>query len=94
MSKNPIRKLLALLVFLRFLSTLSGAEDVAIVKEVIDGDTLRVEYNGTQEKVRLIGIDAPELKPNQRVGKQAASGQDVKTITLMGEKSTRFVKSW
>ncbi len=32
-----------------------------------------VEYTATQEKVRLIGIDAPELKPNQRAGEQAAA---------------------
>lgn len=30
------------------------------VVEVVDGDTLRVELAGTEERVRLIGINAPE----------------------------------
>ena len=37
------------------------------VERVIDGDTLGLT-NG--EKVRLIGIDAPESKPNPRAEKQ------------------------
>lgn len=30
--------------------------------KVVDGDTLRVLLNGKREYVRLLGIDAPELK--------------------------------
>lgn len=30
------------------------------VKRVIDGDTIEVDFNGTNEKIRLIGIDTPE----------------------------------
>lgn len=30
------------------------------VTRVIDGDTIEVNYNGTLEKVRLIGVDTPE----------------------------------
>lgn len=30
------------------------------VTRVIDGDTIEVDYNGTLEKVRLIGVDTPE----------------------------------
>ncbi len=30
------------------------------VTRVVDGDTLEVDFNGTSEKVRLIGIDTPE----------------------------------
>jgi micrococcal nuclease len=37
----------------------------AVVVEVIDGDTIDVEIDGTVERVRLIGIDTPETKrPN------------------------------
>jgi micrococcal nuclease len=32
----------------------------ATVIEIIDGDTLRVEHDGTKEVVRLLNIDAPE----------------------------------
>jgi micrococcal nuclease len=38
--------------------TITWAEDTFICTSVIDGDTIRLE---TGEKVRLIGIDAPEL---------------------------------
>lgn len=30
------------------------------VTRVVDGDTIELDFNGTKEKVRLIGIDAPE----------------------------------
>ncbi len=30
------------------------------VTRVVDGDTIEVDYNGTLEKVRLIGVDTPE----------------------------------
>lgn len=34
---------------------------LAKVESVTDGDTITVNYNGVSEKVRLIGIDTPEL---------------------------------
>ena len=30
------------------------------VVRVVDGDTLIIDYNGTEERVRLIGVDTPE----------------------------------
>lgn len=38
----------------------TSAADAARVVEVVDGDTIRVEVDGEQESVRLIGINAPE----------------------------------
>ena len=36
------------------------------VVRVVDGDTIVVNYNGKEEKVRLIGIDTPEsVHPNE-----------------------------
>ena len=35
-------------------------DDSYLVTRVVDGDTIVVEINGTEEKVRLIGIDTPE----------------------------------
>jgi len=32
------------------------------VTSITDGDTIKIDYNGTTEKVRLIGIDTPETK--------------------------------
>jgi len=60
------------------------------VKRVIDGDTLLLE-NG--ERVCLIGIDTPESKPNDKAKRDSKrTGQDVETITKMGQEATEFVK--
>ncbi|MEK3915324.1 thermonuclease family protein [Paenibacillus sp. FSL H7-0331] len=33
------------------------------IERVVDGDTLEIQLNGKKEKLRLIGIDTPELFP-------------------------------
>lgn len=44
------------------------------VTRVVDGDTLDVRLaSGKRERVRLIGIDAPELNPSECLGREAAS---------------------
>ena len=45
---------------------------VAVVG-VSDGDTIRVRVGGATERVRVIGIDAPELSPRECYAQQAAS---------------------
>jgi micrococcal nuclease len=48
----------------------------AVVKRVVDGDTIIVHVRGRDERVRLIGIDTPETvdprKPVQCYGKEAS----------------------
>lgn len=46
---------------------------VAQVAGVVDGDTLRVRIDGRTERVRVIGIDTPELNPRECFGQEAAS---------------------
>ena len=36
------------------------SSDTYEVLRVVDGDTIQINYNGTKEKVRMIGIDTPE----------------------------------
>jgi micrococcal nuclease len=43
-------------------SASDGLEANAIIDFVIDGDTVDVIINGSEERVRLIGIDTPETK--------------------------------
>lgn len=44
---------------------LSNLNEYEVVR-VVDGDTIVVNYNGTNEKVRLIGVDTPEsVHPNE-----------------------------
>ena len=60
------RTLYAVVVFLvvtgvfLFLSIEGDQERLHRVVEVVDGDTIRLEIDGTVESIRLIGIDTPE----------------------------------
>lgn len=56
-------------------SAIAGEYEVV---SVTDGDTFEINYNGTKEKVRLIGVDTPESvhpnsKKNNEYGKQASN---------------------
>lgn len=61
------------------------------VTRVIDGDTVQLE---DRERVRLIGIDAPESRHNPKLARDRdRTGKDYRTIIAMGEKATKFTKS-
>lgn len=49
----------------------------AVIAKVIDGDTVTVDFDGTRENVRLIGIDTPEprggYQPPECFGDEASS---------------------
>lgn len=52
--------------------------DVGVVEYVVDGDTVDIVINGTEERVRLIGIDTPEIahddgSPAECFGPEAAA---------------------
>lgn len=51
-----------------------AATVTAQVIDVYDGDTLTVELDGDRERVRLIGIDAPEVKGNVHGPRARARG--------------------
>ena len=42
-------------------------DDVFKVKQVLDGDTIKIDYYGQVESVRLIGLDAPEITGTDNV---------------------------
>ncbi len=61
------------------------------VKRVVDGDTLLLT-NG--ERVRLIGVDTPEVHDSEKLDRDAQStGRDIKTIKALGKKASAFTKS-
>lgn len=67
--------------------------DIATVREVTDGDTLRVSFQGKSERLRLIGIDTPENKPNERALKfSRKNNQDLEIIIALGKKAAGFVR--
>jgi micrococcal nuclease len=91
---NLVKASILLTLIISLLLTPTFAEDLVTVKKVIDGDTLKVNYKGMEENVRLIGIDAPESGPNKKAKNDAQrSGKDLKTITAMGKEATNYVKS-
>lgn len=58
-----MRKYVFILIFLFWPFLLQQDPDVRRVLYVVDGDTIIVNHsNGKEEKIRLIGIDAPELR--------------------------------
>jgi len=62
------------------------------VVKIVDGDTFKAAWNGDTVTVRLCGVDTPELHANPKAKKDAArSGQDIETITAMGELAKDFL---
>ena len=71
----------------------SFAKQTATVVSVTDGDTLVVMLNGRKEKVRLIGIDAPESRKNRKAYRDTdRSGNDVSVLIIQGKRATAFVR--
>lgn len=62
-----------------------------LVSSVVDGDTLRLE-NG--ERVRLIGIDTPEMHESSKLYRDASRAkQDAATIQALGRRAYEFTRS-
>jgi len=88
-----LKKLFPFLIILSFALSLHAQETVKILR-VVDGDTLKINYKGKEESLRLIGIDAPESRINKKAKKDAQrSGEDIKTITSQGKEAAKFVKT-
>jgi micrococcal nuclease len=89
------RYLLAAIVFALCTPVMLGATgNKARVLYVIDGDTIKVMYEGRKESIRLIGIDAPESKKNSKAFKDSARGSsDINTIIEQGKLAKKYLKS-
>lgn len=59
------------------LSHVAVSSDLYNVVSIVDGDTIKVDIDGTTTTIRLIGIDTPEVvdprKPVQCFGKEASN---------------------
>lgn len=70
------------------------AQNTATIIRVVDGDTLKVNYDGKTELVKLIGIDAPENKLSRKAKSEAvASKENLVTIVSMGIDAEKFMKN-
>jgi micrococcal nuclease len=69
----------------------ANGADLSSVRRVVDGDTLTLS-NG--EKVRLLGIDTPELHHSEKLVRDARrSGRDIATIQKLGKRAADFTAS-
>lgn len=69
------------------------ADEIATVVDVVDGDTLIIEYNGKQESIDLLGIDAPESVMNRKAELDSRNtGESLLAITSRGIDAKRFVE--
>jgi len=68
----------------------------ASVERVVDGDTIIVHTSeGRRTRVRLIGIDTPELHPSDKLRRDAQrSGKDVAAIQALGARASEFTKKY
>lgn len=64
------------------------------VTHIVDGDTFDCDLSGLPQRVRLIGVDAPESRMNAKTKKDMElTGKSYKEITQMGKQATKFLKS-
>jgi len=78
-----------IILLLIFIPSVSFAQ-IYTVERIIDGDTLRLT---TGEEVQLIGVDAPESKPNEKVQRDSQRiGKSVEAINNMGLEATQFAR--
>jgi endonuclease YncB( thermonuclease family) len=79
-----------LLILLGISLTSSAFE--AIVTAVTDGDTVKIEYQNKTIKVRLAGIDTPELKQEFGLESKKALEEKVlnKKVYIDGDKKDRY----
>lgn len=67
-------------------NTVPGAAHAVV--GITDGDTIRVRVGGTTERVRLIGLDAPELRGSECWAQKASS----KMQSLVQSRSVHLVR--
>ncbi len=74
--KRSLRVILPI-ILLSLMAVAAYANVTTTVLSVVDGDTLKVSFQGKKENVRLIGIDSLESRINPKAKKDAnRSGED------------------
>lgn len=61
-----LKNVLSAIFILLLINSVLAAQEIATVLKIIDGDTLKLNYNGKEENIRLIGIDTPESSKNKK----------------------------
>ena len=91
--RTKVFLIVALILLCLLLVLTLYADETATVIDVMDGDTLTIEYNNKKEAINLIGIDAPESVMNRKAEVDSRNtGESLLTITSKGIDAKRFVE--
>ena len=72
-----------------------GTFPLALCTRVIDGDTIVIEWMGNEERVRVLGIDAPETRRTRGLRAQAEElAMDPEFLLRYGDIATKTVENW
>ena len=68
---------------------------LALCTRVIDGDTIVVKWMGNEERVRILGIDAPEVRRTRSLRAQAELlKMEPEFLLRYGDIATKTVENW
>ncbi|WP_456471987.1 calcium-activated nuclease EcnA [Methanocaldococcus sp.] len=85
-----------LIIFLLFCGCFNHKEEyVGKVVKVVDGDTVYVEVNGKLWKIRLLGVDCPEIHKKNNPHEYRIDGHYITNITYLyiwGLKAKEFAE--
>jgi micrococcal nuclease len=71
-----------------------GSETAALVTKAIDGDTLTVRLpGGSEERVRILGVDTPETSDEGNMGGEYTGITDPEFLTAVGKTAAGFTAS-
>lgn len=69
-----------------------GPGEASVIR-VVDGDTLKIQYQGRPESIRLVGIDTPESRANQKARRDVRkTGRSLRKTLLLGQQAKYFVQ--
>ncbi len=89
-----MKRLIALVLVLFLVSCVQTERFECKVVKVIDGDTIVVNLNGRIERVRLLGVDCPEVIPEKN---RPFEYDNITNLTLLAEwglKAKRFAEGY
>lgn len=73
----------------------AAAHNLAQCIKVLDGDTIRVLWQGTEEDVRILGIDCPETRNGKKLTEQSQTLHLKKEYVLnYGKIAKKTTSSW
>lgn len=80
----------ALCAFYLIVAAGAQAQDTYVVERVVDGDTIQLQGG---EKVRLIGVDAPESQYSYKLYRDAGeTGESTEMIQALGNLAARYTE--